>query len=161
MSYTNRSEIPEKYKWNLGDIFATPADWEATFAKISKDYKQLASYQGKLADRDTLLKFFRKSDELEKVIEKLYCYAFMSYNEDAQDAEKQGRYARIYAFLTECGTLTSFVSPELSALPDKQLKALIADPDFADYDVQLKRLLEGKAHILSQAEEKLLAGVGA
>ena len=161
MSYTNRSEIPEKYKWNLGDIFATPADWEKAFASISKEYKRLADYQGKLADRNTLLEFLRLSDEFEKVIEKLYCYAFMSYNEDSQGAEKQARYARVYGFLTECSTLTAFVSPELSSLPDEQLKALIADPDFSDYDVQLKNLLEGKAHILSEQEEKLLAGVGA
>ena len=161
MSYTNRSEIPEKYKWNLGDIFATPDDWEKAFAEVSKQYKNLADYQGKLSDRNTLLKFLRLSDEYEKVIEKLYCYAFMSYNEDSQDGEKQARFSRIYGFLTECGTITAFVSPELSSLPDAQLKALISDPDFSDYDVQLKNILEGKAHILSQAEEKLLAGVGA
>lgn len=161
MSYTNRSEIPEKYKWNLGDIFATPADWEVAFASISKEYKRLSDYQGKLGNRDTLLEFLRLSDEFDKVIEKLYCYAFMSYNEDSQDGEKQARYARVYGFLTECSALTAFVSPELSALPDEQLKSLIADPEFSDYDVQLKNILDGKAHILSQAEEKLLAGVGA
>lgn len=161
MSYTNRSEIPEKYKWDLSDIFASPADWEKAFAQVSKDYKQLADFQGKLADRNTLLKFLRLSDEFDKVIEKLYCYAFMSYNEDSQDSERQARYARIYGLITECGTLTAFVSPELSALPDEQLKSLIADPEFSDYDVMLKNLLEGKAHILSQGEEKLLAGVGA
>ncbi len=161
MSYTNRSEIPEKYKWNLGDIFATPDDWEKAFASISKEYKRLADYQGKLSNRNTLLEFLRLSDEFAKTIEKLYCYAFMSYNEDSQDGEKQARFSRIYGFLTECSALTAFVSPELSSLPDKQLKALIADPDFSDYDVQLKILMEGKSHILSQAEEKLLAGVGA
>ena len=85
----------------------------------------------------------------------------MSYNEDSQDGEKQARFSRIYGFLTECGTITAFVLPQLSSLPDAQLKALISDPDFSDYDVQLKNILEGKAHILSQAEEKLLAGVGA
>lgn len=161
MSYTNRSEIPEKYKWNLGDIFASPADWEKAFASISKEYKRLSDYQGKLGNRDTLLEFLRLSDEYDKVMEKLYCYAFMSYNEDSQDGEKQARFSRIYGFLTECSTLTAFVSPELSSLPDEQLKSLIADPAFSDYDVQLKNLLEGKAHILSQAEEKLLAGAGA
>ena len=123
MSYTNRSEIPEKYKWNSADIFATPAEWEDTFKKLSKDYKQLAEFQGKLGDRDTLLKFLRLSDEIEKVMEKLYCYAHMCYDEDSQDAEKQARYARVYGLLTEYSTVLSFVSPELSALPDEQLKA--------------------------------------
>ncbi|MCM1533940.1 MAG: oligoendopeptidase F [Corallococcus sp.] len=161
MSYTKRSEIPEKYKWNLGDIFATVDDWEKSFAKMSKEYKKLGEFQGKLSDRDTLLKFLKLSDKIDREFEKLYCYAFMSYNEDSQDAERQARYARIYGLLTESNTLTAFVSPELSALSDKKLKALIADPDFSDYDVQLQNLLDGKAHILSQAEEKLLAGVGA
>ncbi len=161
MSYTNRSEIPEKYKWNSADIFATPAEWEDTFKKLSKDYKQLAEFQGKLGDRDTLLKFLRLSDEIEKVMEKLYCYAHMCYDEDSQDAEKQARYARVYGLLTEYSTVLSFVSPELSALPDEQLKALIADSDFSDYDVMLSNVLRGKAHILSKDEERLLAGVGA
>lgn len=161
MSYTNRSEIPEKYKWNSADIFATPAEWEDTLKKLSKDYKQLAEFQGKLGDRDTLLKFLRLSDEIEKVMEKLYCYAHMCYDEDSQDAEKQARYARVYGLLTEYSTVLSFVSPELSALPDEQLKALIADSDFSDYDVMLSNVLRGKAHILSKDEERLLAGVGA
>ncbi len=161
MSYTNRSEIPEKYKWNSADIFSTPAEWEDTFKKLSKDYKQLAEFQGKLGDRDTLLKFLRLSDEIEKVMEKLYCYAHMCYDEDSQDAEKQARYARVYGLLTEYSTVLSFVSPELSALPDEQLKALIADSDFSDYDVMLSNVLRGKAHILSKDEERLLAGVGA
>lgn len=161
MSYTNRSEIPEKYKWNVCDIYATSADWEADFSKFSQEYKRLADFQGKLNDRDTLLKFLRSADEVDKTMEKLFCYAHMCYDEDSQDAEKQARYARVYSLLTEYDTAVSFVSPELSSLPDERLKELIADPDFSDYDVQLKNVLKGKSHILSQAEEKLLAGVGA
>ena len=65
MNYTKRSEIPEKYKWNLGDIFATPEDWEKAFAEISEEYKVLTAYQGKLSDRNTLLEFLKKSDEIE------------------------------------------------------------------------------------------------
>ncbi len=161
MSYAQRSEIPEKYKWDLSDIFATEEKWEKCFEEMSVKYKQLADYQGKLHDKDTLLKFLKLSDAIDLKMEQLYCYAYMSYNEDSQDGTRQARYSRIYGLLTEYSTVTSFVAPELSALPDKQLKSLIADPAFSDYDVQLKNLLDGKAHILSNAEEKLLAGVGA
>ena len=161
MSYANRSEIPEKYKWNLGDIFATPEDWEKCFNEMSQEYKKLAAYQGKLSDRDTLLEFLKLSDKIDFKMDQLYCYAFMSYNEDSQDPTLQARFSRIYALLTQYSEETAFVSPELSALPDSQLRALAADPDFADYDVALINLLKGKAHVLSQSEEKLLAGVGA
>lgn len=159
-TYNNRNEIPEKYKWNLADIFATPEDWETSFDALSKEYLQLTQFQGKLSNRDSLLEFLKLSDEIDGKLEKLYCYAFMSYNEDSQDSARQARFSKIYGLLTKYDAATSFVSPELSALSDEQLNALIADKDFADYDVMLTNLLQGKSHILSEAEEKLLAKVG-
>lgn len=161
MSYTNRKEIPEKYKWNLSDIFATTEDWEKTFAEMPQQVAELAAYKGKLSDRSALLEFMKKSDKMDVILGQLYCYASMSYNEDSQDAEKQARFSKVYGLLTQINAALAFTSPELSALPDEQLKALIADPDFADYDVSLQNLLEGKAHILSESEETLMANVGA
>lgn len=161
MAYTNRKDIPEKYKWNLGDIFATPADWEKTFEKLSAEYPTLASYKGKLADRNNLLEFLKRSDSFDVEFGKLYCYAYMSYNEDSQDGEKQARYSRVYGLLTQYSAALSFVSPEISAIPDEQLESFINDPAFSDYDVSLKNILAGKAHILSPEEEKILANVGA
>lgn len=161
MAYTNRKDIPEKYKWNLGDIFATPADWEKTFEKLSAEYPTLASYKGKLADRNNLLEFLKRSDSFDVELGKLYCYAYMSYNEDSQDGEKQARYSRVYGLLTQYSAALSFVSPEISAIPDEQLESFINDLAFSDYDVSLKNILAGKAHILSPEEEKILANVGA
>lgn len=161
MAYTNRKDIPEKYKWNLEDIFATPADWEKTFEKLSAEYPTLASYKGKLADRNNLLEFLKRSDSFDVELGKLYCYAYMSYNEDSQDGEKQARYSRVYGLLTQYSAALSFVSPEISAIPDEQLESFINDPAFSDYDVSLKNILAGKAHILSPEEEKILANVGA
>ena len=161
MSYKNRNEIPEKYKWDLSDIFATSEDWEKCFEETSQEYKKLTAYQGKLGDRNTLLEFLKLSDGIDLKMDQLYCYAMMSYNEDSQSPVAQARFSRVYALLTQYGEDMAFVSPELSSLPDKQLKELAADPDFADYDVSLLNLLRGKAHILSEKEEKLLAGVGA
>ncbi|MCH5152009.1 MAG: oligoendopeptidase F [Clostridiales bacterium] len=161
MSYTKRSEIPEKYKWNLGDIFPTPADWEKAFVEMSEEYKKLVAYQGKLGERDTLLEFLKLSDEIDLKFEKLYGYAHMDYDTDIQDPERQMRYSKIHGLLTKYSEALAFVSPELSSLSDARLKEFIADPDFSDYDVQLTNLLKGKKHILSEAEEKLLAGVGA
>ncbi len=160
MSYTNRNDIPEKYKWNLSDIFATPADWENAYQQMSTKHAELSAYQGKLGNKATLLEFLKFSDTIDLQLEHLYCYAFMSYNEDAQDGERQSRYSRAYSLLTTYSAATSFVSPELSSLPDEYLNDCIADADFSDYDVSLKNILRGKQHILSAAEEALLANVG-
>lgn len=160
MSYTDRKNIPEQYKWNLGDIFATPDKWNEAFDKASQDYLKLTQYQGKLGNKDDLLAFLKLSDNIDLQMEQLYCYAAMSYNEDSQDAERQARFSKIYALLTQYNAKTAFVSPELSALSDETLKSFIADPAFSDYDVALQNVLDGKSHILSEAEEKLMANVG-
>ena len=34
MQIQKRSEIENKYKWKLEDIFASDADWEAEFAQV-------------------------------------------------------------------------------------------------------------------------------
>ncbi len=161
MSYTNRNEIPEQYKWDLSDIFATTQDWENCFAEMSAKYQNLASYQGKLGNKATLLQYLKASDDFDLKLSQLYCYASMSYNEDAQDGERQARFMRVYSLLTQYSAATAFVSPELSSQPDEYLKDCIADPDFTDYDVSLKSILDNKAHILSAAEETLMANVGA
>lgn len=161
MSYNSRKEIPEKYKWNLGDIYAAPEDWQKAYDEVSANYGELAEFKGRLSDRDELLKFLKLSDVYDLKFGRLYCYAMMSYNEDSQDSERQARFSKMHSLATNFNAAVSFVSPELSALPDEQLQSLIADPDFADYDVSLKNLLNGKAHVLSEAEEMLMANVGA
>ena len=160
MGYTNRNEIPEKYKWNLGDIFQTPEKWEQAFSEAVKQYPALAEFKGKLGNRDCLLEFLKKNYEFEAQAQRLYCYAAMSYNEDSQDAERQSRFGRVYSAINEYYEAMAFVSPELSAQPVEYLEGLLSDPDFADYDVTIKNLIAEKQHILSAAEETLLAGVG-
>ncbi len=160
MAYTDRKEIPEKYKWNLADIFPSEEDWEKSFAEMSAKMNEVVRFKGKLGDREKLLECLKLNDVFDTQFGKLYCYAYMSYNEDSQNAAAQARFSKIYALLTQFGALSSFLSPEISALPEEQLEQLIADPEFSDYDVLLKKLRDGKAHILSEAEETLLANTG-
>lgn len=160
MGYTNRNEIPEKYKWDLSDIFQTPEKWEEAFAAFTKQYQSLVEYKGKLGNKQSLLAFLKANDEVDLKVQQLYCYASMSYNEDSQDPERQSRFGRMYALLTDYSEALSFVSPELSSQSLEYLNGLLSDSDFADYDVAIKKLIAGKPHILSEAEETLLAGVG-
>lgn len=160
MGYTNRNEIPEKYKWNLADIYPTVDKWEEEFKVAEKSIEEIATFKGTLNNKKSILDCFNTTNELDKKFAKLYCYAAMGYDEDSKDAEKQQRFARVYSMLVNFGAVSSFISPEISALSNEQLDEFIADKDFSDYDVELKKLRNGKAHILSAEEEKLLANVG-
>ena len=45
----DRAQIPDKYKWNLADIYPTDAAWRAAKDKLAADLPKLRQYQGKLA----------------------------------------------------------------------------------------------------------------
>ncbi len=160
MSYTNRNEIPEKYKWDLSDIYATEEAWEQAFADMAQKVEINLQFKGKLADEAVLLECLKLNDQIDVEQGKLYCYAYMRYNEDSKNAESQQRYARIYGLLTKFSAASSFITPEISAFSNEKLQGLIANPLFADYDVMFSNILKGKDHVLSEAEEKLLANVG-
>ena len=89
-------------------------------------------------------------------MEKLYLYAHLSHDVDLRDSAKTAAMARISSLFSKIFASLAFVEPQLTALPDATLQAYIADPDFAEYDYRLQRVLAGKAHVLSAAEEKLL-----
>ena len=160
MSYSNRNQIPEKYKWDLSDIFESEEKWEQAFAEMEQMVEINLQFKGKLSQEETLLKCLKLNDELDVKQGQLYCYAYMRYNEDSQNATAQQRYARIYGLLTKFGAVSSFMMPEISAFSNEKLEALIANPAFADYDVMLQKVRDGKDHVLSEAEEKILANVG-
>lgn len=154
-----RSEVKQKYKWAIEDIYPSDEAWE-------KDYKKAAgkiafsSYAGKLGDKDLLLKYFKDTDEFEKLAERLAVYAHMRHDEDASVAKYGAYYARVVKLFTDYSTELAFFEPEIAALDESYLQSLIEDKRFSDYDYRLKRIVERKPHVLSEAEERLIGMAG-
>ncbi len=160
MAYQNRKEIPEQYKWNLGDIYATTADWEKEFDSLAKSMPTLDKFKGKLNNADDIFDMYETTDAIGKIVEKLYCYAYMAYCEDSKDTEKQTRYGKITGALSKFSEVLSYIDPEMSKLTTEEFDKLIEDVRFVDHTERLKHLRDGKAHILSENEERLLAMTG-
>ena len=154
-----RTSIDKKYTWQTDVLFADMQAWEETFQATEQTYTQYdyTQFYGKLSDKQTLLQCLRLSDEVAKIVEKLYIYAHLRHDEDVRVSETTSALARINALASKLFSEFAFVEPELTALPETQLRAFIADADFADYDYKLARILKDKAHVLTAKEEKLLA----
>ena len=54
----------------------------------------------------------------------------------------------------------AFIEPELAQADDKYLQSLIDDKDFFAYDYQIKRIMQGKPHMLSEEKERLIGMLG-
>jgi len=152
-----RSEVENKYKWELTHVLASDEEWEKLFAALKTDMPAISAYMGKLGNKDDLLSCFKERDKLGLSLEKLYGYAHMKSDEDTKNDTYKGFRDRAYGLYVGFMSAASYITPELTALPEDVLKGFIADADFSDYDYQLSEVVRQKAHILSDKEERLLA----
>ncbi len=154
-----RQEVAEELKWRISDIFPSDEEWEKEFKAFEAEYADFdfAKYKGKLHEKQALLDCFTMNDTLSRRVEKLYLYAHMRHDEDLRIAKYTSAHAMVVGLISKIFAQLSYVEPELTTLSDTQLAAFIADPDFAAYEYKLRKIAASKAHVLSEAEERLLA----
>lgn len=154
-----RNELPSEYKWRLADIYTTETDWQQDFDNLKQTLPKIAEYKGKLADSpQNLLDCLKLRDEIGIVSGKLYAYARMHRDENTADAKYQALTGKTEALLAEAGAATSFVEPEILAMPDEVLaKFRETESGLTEYSFYFDDLLRQKKHVLSPAEEELLS----
>lgn len=153
-----RSEMDPKYQWRLTDIYADDAAFEADFQAVARMVKDFAAFEGKVQDdpRAAIRAYFA----IDRKMDKLYGYASMKHDEDSGNDAYQAAYSRTRSLYVQAMSTAAFMEPELLAMPEESLRALIEDADFADYSVYLSSLLRQKPHCLDAAQEQLLAAAG-
>ena len=154
-----RCDIEEQYKWRLEDIYPTREDWEKDFKRFEEMTEKFTALKGRLAESaETLLSYFRLSDELAVISDSLINYAQRKSDEDTANAENQAMVERLMGAYAAFSSATSFDTPEITAIPDDTLEAFYSTcPDLELYRRALDIIRRQKAHILSEAEERILA----
>ena len=155
-----RSELDPQFQWDLTPMFESDAAWETALENLDAEIDSVAAFAGKLSDAITIGAYLDATTELNRKVEQLYCYASMRHDEDTRGEAAQSMYARINSKYVKLITALSFAQPEILALPEETLTAIVNDPAVADYKFNLEDLLRSKPHTLSKAEEKLLASFG-
>jgi len=161
-STPSRAEVPVETTWDLQDLFANEAAWEAEFGAIETARAALAVYQGRLGlDGATLLACLTDAETLGARLMRLSTFAYLRNAQDATHPPHQAATARVAALKARVDAATSFIDSEILALPDGQLQALRrAEPGLAAFDVPLDDLLAQRPHQLSPATEQALAALG-
>ena len=161
-SIPQRSEIEDKYKWKVEDIFQDNEAWETSFISLKTGISSFEQYQGHLGDTpEMLLNCLRLRDSLELIGDNLYVYAYLKLDEDNRVSQYQEMGDRISGLYSELSTATAFIEPELLSMDDEKLEAFMRDnPGLNLYRFYLEDLMRRKAHVLSDKEEALLALVG-
>src|SRR4051812_36370280 len=86
-----RSSVPDRYKWDLGQIYPTDQAWRTAKDKLSSEIPAIRAFKGTLASSPQKL-----ADALELVIRlkkefsRLYVYASMMSDQDTRMSLYQG-----------------------------------------------------------------------
>lgn len=151
-----RSAVPAAHRWRTEDIFASEEKWEAVYAATAARL-DFSAYEGHLGEEETLLACLNHTKSVVHDLAHLAVYALLRRDEDTRNAACAALSSRVESLEVRLNTATAFLTPELLALPEEKLRAMIADPRFADFDYTLRSILREKPHVLSAETEGVLA----
>ena len=161
-TFKTRDQIPVEDTWALSDLYESDAAWEAEFAAIQEKKDQLAAYAGTLGDRpENLYNYLQLSEQTNVTGYALANYAMRKSDQDTRDSAYQAMVGKFMGFYVAMNAAVSFETPEIMAISDEKLDAFYAQyPALERYRRHLTDMRRRKEHILSPAEEKLLAAAG-
>ena len=158
----SREQIPVEDTWATEDLYPTDAAWEQELETLAADKQTLSAYAGHLGESaENLLAYLTAMENTNVKAKRLANYCMRKADEDTRKAEYQGMTGKFISVAVALDAATSFETPEIMAISDETLDAFYAAcPGLERYRRFLTSLRRRKAHILSAAEEKLLAASG-
>ena len=157
-----RHEIPVEDTWALEHLYESDAAWEQELATLEEDKAYLSAFAGRLgASAAELLAYLTRMEQVNAKAELLANYCMRKADQDTRNTEAQAMSGKFMSAVVALGAACSFETPEILAIPDDVLENFYAaEPGLERYRRYLQDARRMREHILSPAEEKLLAAAG-
>ncbi len=155
----DRAAIPDRFKWNLDEIFADWDTWEAGLGELEGLMERYKGFEGTLAEGpERILAASLLSDELGQLLYKVYQYPGLMRSEDTRNNDVQARLERVKIVLARFRQATAWYQPELLRIPEVTMQEwLDATPALAPYRFGIEECYRQQRHVLDEKGERLLA----
>ena len=154
-----REQIPERFKWNLKDIFASWDDWEAAYKKLEAGIGRYAALKGTLAEGpERLLEAFKLSEELGQLAYRVWYFPSLRYDEDQRDNTVNARRQQVQILFARWKQAESWFNPELLQIPlDTVRRWMDANGALELYRFAIEDLYRQQEHVLDEQGERLMS----
>ncbi|MFT3891786.1 MAG: hypothetical protein QM730_09160 [Anaerolineales bacterium] len=117
-------------KWNLGELYPAfdSPDLQAAFDNVEEQVTSFEGVRNKLnpeMDAETFVQVVRASEEMTRIINKVYAFTGLSFSSDTQDQTAQTYMARVQQFAAEMQNRTLFFSLWWKDVDDKNAERLM------------------------------------
>jgi oligoendopeptidase F len=146
-------------RWNLADLYASPAAWDADAKTLEKQFGEFAQCKGHLGDSAARLRqCLDLRADMVKRLSRLYVFANQQLAEDTGVAASAQVRQRVELLDNQMDETAAFVDPELLRLGAARIKAFVdREPGLRIHRFPLDRTLRAAPHTLDEEGEDLLA----
>ena len=127
-----RSQTPEKYKWDLTAIYPSDDAWRAAKEKFVAQMPTLHQFQGKMATSAKMLAdTLETQSNLQKEFSRLYVYTSLLSDLDTRVSANQAMKQEMSQIGSKFGAETAFIEPEILKMdpsPDRPLHSSGTSP---------------------------------
>src|SRR5450759_906183 len=155
----NRAEIPDRFKWNVQDIFQSWEEWDAAYKQLEGGVDRYAVLKGTLAQGPgCLLNSFRLSEELGQLAYRVWYYPSLQYDEDQRDNAINAKRQQVQILFARWKQAESWFSPELLQIPVETIRAWMDQTEeLRLYRFAIENLYRQQEHVLDDAGERLMS----
>ena len=156
-----RAQADPNYQWDLTPLFRNQEEWEAALNKAREAVDAIPALKGTLdVPPAQLAQKLKSIFQAQQQAELVSVYAFLLLSGDNGDSCYQAMNDRATKLLVALESASSFLIPELLALPQQRFAQLTKAPELAPYAQVLRDVARRREHTLSAEQEKLIAMLG-
>ena len=145
-----RGETSEQSQWDLSGLYSSNEAWNKDLEALEGDVPKYDSFRGTLSQSFVKLKECLEFDmSFSRRLEKLYTFAHLKNDEDKTNSFYQGNFEKSMRLLNEAGKASSFIRPEIMAIPEEQINQFLEEKEMEFYRFHLEQILRYRDHTLT------------
>ncbi len=154
-----REDIPERFKWNLSDIYPDWSVWESAYKQLDAGIDRYAALKGTLSQGPhRLLEAFRLSEELDQLAYRVWYYPSLQYDQDQRDNSVNAKKQQVQLLFARLSQAGSWFNPELLAIPLETVRTWMRENEpLRLYEFAIENLYRQQQHVLDEKGERLMS----
>lgn len=160
---TNSATALTQTTWKLDDLFDDLQSWQTARRQVAAKLSQLSTCRNQLHTGAAALgQCLQARADAYRALLRVYTYSFLDKDVDLANSAAAERHSLAEDLYTRFAEETSFFKPELLAINRQTLRQWLDDGTLLnDHDFYIEDVLRQAKHVLSPAQEKILAAAGA
>ena len=155
----DRSKIPDRYKWNISDIYPSDESCKEAIRKLNNEIPAIEKFKGTLGKSAAqLLECLTLNSHLNKEYTRLLTYINMRFDQDMRDQNGLALKQELDNLGTLLSEKTAFIQPEILLMDISTIPSFIRNEKKLEiHQMFLNETIRLKKHIGNEGEEKILA----